>query len=160
MSTRSRCPENILIAGRGASVDATEGLWRGGLVSLEEVIGWATERVAAGEEAEGALIDIACVNSDVTKEELCEMLRCAGANPDKSVSDRSAAQYLTLLISLGCVGPIEGVRQMWRLVRASEGLEEFEGFIALLSEWDDVPYARPSVEAEIIRDSIQMNECD
>jgi hypothetical protein len=124
------------------------------LLGPRDVISWANNRIASGDDA-STLLSLALMSdtygADVD-EQLEQLLDEIGA---PRLDDVRAAMIVARMIAQkivdGSLSPIEGSRTIWwRIVRrVPEAEPRLRQFIGLASEWEDAPSQRSAYEKDI-----------
>jgi hypothetical protein len=123
------------------------------LVDPAEVVSWAENRVAEGEDSD-ALIELAGQPRGHAAEIDAPLLTLAdelGIPPlTESTAGMIAARLVARSLMQGLVAPIDAARRIWRIARLAPSSEPaLHDFIGLASEWEDDPKNREFYEEEI-----------
>jgi hypothetical protein len=131
------------------------------LIPPDEVVDWATERVASTDSPGLALL--AGMHKPVRRDDVISVLRdIAGeehlAWPSDLEAGLTVAKHIARRVVDGNLEPIDGARIIWWKVstRTPELRERLIQFVGLASEWEDSPAHRVEYDQDIREASVNL----
>ena len=125
------------------------------LITADEVVGWASERVAAADTK--GLVLLAAMRKPVRRDDVTSSLRDIAASehlswPTDFEAGLTVARRVARRIVDGDLEPIDGARMIWWKVCTwtPELRERLNQFVGLASEWEDSPAHRAEYDEDIL----------